>query len=135
MTSTGPVKSAAVYCRLSQDRTGESLGIDRQEQLCRKLAALPFPAAIWEIGTGENFSRVLTAAGRSQPVAGAITEEFGLPLPSHVDALRSRFDGARARLVRRLSTRRESLEDLRARIQEPGAATPDDAAAGGPPRD
>ena len=29
---------AAIYCRLSQDRTGESLGIDRQEKLCRKLA-------------------------------------------------------------------------------------------------
>ncbi len=29
---------AAIYCRLSQDRTGESLGIDRQEQLCRTIA-------------------------------------------------------------------------------------------------
>lgn len=38
MTRTAPTK-AAIYCRLSQDRSGESLGIDRQEQLCRKLAA------------------------------------------------------------------------------------------------
>lgn len=32
------ISAAAIYCRLSQDRTGESLGIDRQEQLCRGLA-------------------------------------------------------------------------------------------------
>jgi DNA invertase Pin-like site-specific DNA recombinase len=32
------IKAAAIYCRLSQDRNGNSLGIDRQEQLCRELA-------------------------------------------------------------------------------------------------
>ncbi len=38
MTRTTP-QAAAIYCRLSQDRNGESLGIERQEKLCRKLAA------------------------------------------------------------------------------------------------
>src|SRR5262245_19566511 len=37
MKKTKP-QATAIYCRLSQDRTGESLGIERQEQLCRKLA-------------------------------------------------------------------------------------------------
>jgi hypothetical protein len=101
------------------------------EELGSPLDRLPFAAAIWEIGTGENFSRVLTAAGRTQPVAGAISAEFGLPVPSHADALRSRLAGVRARIVRRLSTRKESLEELRARIQEPD----DEATAGEPSRD
>jgi DNA invertase Pin-like site-specific DNA recombinase len=30
--------AAAVYCRISLDRSGEGLGVERQEQLCRKLA-------------------------------------------------------------------------------------------------
>jgi hypothetical protein len=105
------------------------------EELGTPLAPMPFPAAIWEIGTGENFSRILTAAGSTRPVAGAIAAEYGLPLPSHADALRSRLAGARARVARRLSARHESLEDLRARIQEPGAATPDADPADEPSRD
>jgi hypothetical protein len=91
------------------------------------LAPLPFPAAIWEIGTGENFSRILTAAGSSRPVAGAISAEYGLPVPSRIDDARSRVDGVRARVARKLSTRKESLEELRARIQEPDG----EAATGG----
>jgi DNA invertase Pin-like site-specific DNA recombinase len=31
-------KAAAIYCRISFDRSGEGLGVERQEQLCRKLA-------------------------------------------------------------------------------------------------
>jgi DNA invertase Pin-like site-specific DNA recombinase len=31
-------KAAAIYCRISSDRQGEGLGVERQEQLCRKLA-------------------------------------------------------------------------------------------------
>jgi hypothetical protein len=90
------------------------------------LAPLPFPAAIWEIGTGENFSRVLTAAGVTRPVAGAISEEYRLPVPTHAAAIKSRFGGVRARIERRVSSRRESLDALRARIQ----VTDDEATAG-----
>ena len=98
------------------------------EDLGTPLAPLPFPAAIWEIGTGENFSRILTAAGDTRPVAGAISDEYGLPVPSRLEEARSRVDGVRARVARRLSTRKESLEDLRARIQEPDG----EAATGNP---
>jgi DNA invertase Pin-like site-specific DNA recombinase len=31
-------KAAAIYCRISLDRSGAALGVERQEQLCRKLA-------------------------------------------------------------------------------------------------
>jgi DNA invertase Pin-like site-specific DNA recombinase len=34
----GTPKAAAIYCRISMDRHGERLGVERQEQLCRKLA-------------------------------------------------------------------------------------------------
>ena len=33
------VLAAAIYCRISLDRTGDGLGVERQEDLCRKLAA------------------------------------------------------------------------------------------------
>jgi DNA invertase Pin-like site-specific DNA recombinase len=42
MKSKGKTKTplaAAIYCRISLDRSGDGLGVDRQEQLCRKLAA------------------------------------------------------------------------------------------------
>lgn len=32
-------RSAAIYTRISKDRNGESLGVDRQEKACRKLAS------------------------------------------------------------------------------------------------
>jgi DNA invertase Pin-like site-specific DNA recombinase len=38
MTKTGVPRSAAIYCRISLDKRGEGLGVERQEQLCRKLA-------------------------------------------------------------------------------------------------
>ena len=31
-------RSAAIYCRISKDRAGAGLGVDRQEQDCRELA-------------------------------------------------------------------------------------------------
>ena len=34
----GQTKATAVYCRISLDRSGDGLGVERQEQLCRKLA-------------------------------------------------------------------------------------------------
>src|SRR5438552_3566255 len=35
---TATPRSAAIYCRISLDKGGEGLGVERQEQLCRKLA-------------------------------------------------------------------------------------------------
>jgi DNA invertase Pin-like site-specific DNA recombinase len=37
-SSTKTPHAAAIYCRISLDRSGEALGVERQEQLCRKLA-------------------------------------------------------------------------------------------------
>ena len=38
MTESSP-RRAAIYCRISQDKTGAGLGVERQEQDCRELAA------------------------------------------------------------------------------------------------
>jgi site-specific DNA recombinase len=38
MTEASP-RSAAIYCRISNDKTGAGLGVERQEQDCRELAA------------------------------------------------------------------------------------------------
>src|ERR1700733_2968074 len=35
--SPGPVR-AAIYCRISSDRDGEALGVERQQEDCRELA-------------------------------------------------------------------------------------------------
>jgi hypothetical protein len=72
------------------------------EDLGAPLAPFPFPAAIWEIGTGENCTGVFAAAGRQAPVAGAISEDFGLPVPSRLTSLASELATARARVARRL---------------------------------
>jgi DNA invertase Pin-like site-specific DNA recombinase len=34
-----PVRSAAIYARISSDQTGQALGIQRRLEDCRKLAA------------------------------------------------------------------------------------------------
>ena len=90
------------------------------EQMGEPLLPLPFAAAIWEIGTGENFSQVLAAAGSKVPVAGSISEEYGLPVPARWQALRSELGGLRARVATRLDRRRESVDELRERIQRDG---------------
>src|SRR5688572_15099237 len=38
MPKSRTITAVAVYCRISFDRSGEGLGVDRQEALCRKLA-------------------------------------------------------------------------------------------------
>jgi site-specific DNA recombinase len=37
-TQSTPVTAAAIYCRISQDRNGDGLGVERQETFCRELA-------------------------------------------------------------------------------------------------
>lgn len=73
------------------------------EDLGAPLEPMPFPAAIWEIGTGENCTGVFATAGSRQPIAGAISEDFGLPVPSRAAAIASELSIARARVSRLLN--------------------------------
>src|SRR5262245_18603406 len=38
-TGSKAPQAAAIYCRISSDRSGDGLGVARQEELCRTLAA------------------------------------------------------------------------------------------------
>lgn len=51
-----------------------SLGFDMEP--------LPFPSAIWEIGTGENHSGNIVSGRQSQPIDDEIVDDFGLAVPS-----------------------------------------------------
>jgi hypothetical protein len=73
------------------------------QDLGAPLDPMPFPAAIWEIGTGENCTGVFATAGSRQPIAGAISEDFGLPVPSRTAAIASELAIARARVTRLLN--------------------------------
>ncbi|MBT5757377.1 MAG: glycosyltransferase family 2 protein [Acidimicrobiaceae bacterium] len=51
------------------------------------MEAMPFPCAIWEIGTGENHSGNLVSKRKRQMIDPAITDTFGLKKPSHISSL------------------------------------------------
>jgi hypothetical protein len=105
---------------LSRAEVLDSVGRDRATQIMGRhrpvveffrrqgtpLEPFPFPAAIWELGTGENCTGVVAAAGRKEPIDGRITAEFGLPVPGRVEAVRSGAAILATRVRRHL--RRES---------------------------
>ncbi len=104
-----------VLDRVGRERAGAILGRHRPvvgffAAAGTPLAPLPFPAAIWELGTGENFSRVLAAAGSREPVAGRISAEYGIALPGRATAAVSGAASVWSRLVRRASAKSEGGE-------------------------
>jgi len=50
---------------------------------------LPFPAAVWRVGTGENHTGNLVSGRRRQPIDDRLRDDFALPLPSAMSALRT----------------------------------------------
>jgi hypothetical protein len=50
---------------------------------------IPFPVAIWEIGTGENQSGKFSTARASKLIDSGITRDFGLELPSRFEHVRT----------------------------------------------
>jgi len=63
---------------------------------------LPFPAAIWEIGTGENHSGNLVSGRAATRIDDQIIEDFGLAPPSFVSATRRRLAVTAKRLLLRV---------------------------------
>ena len=51
---------------------------------------LPFPGAIWEIGTGENRSGNLFSGRQSKPLTQPILDDFGISRPSQLTDVKSR---------------------------------------------
>jgi hypothetical protein len=66
------------------------------------MESLPFPAAIWNVGTGENHTGNLVSGRRRRPIDKALGEEFGLPLPSLSTAFRTSVAVVARRAQRRL---------------------------------
>ncbi|CAB4889000.1 unannotated protein [freshwater metagenome] len=62
---------------------------------------LPFPSAIWEIGTGENVSGNLVSARQKQALDDAISTDFSIELPSRW----SHFSSSGRLLLKRLGRR------------------------------
>lgn len=56
-------KRAAIYCRISQDRTGEGLGVQRQEQDCRALCERNG----WEVAAVLVDNDVSASSGKRRP--------------------------------------------------------------------
>lgn len=55
--------SAAIYCRISADRQGTSLGVERQRQLCEKLAA----EKGWPVGQVYTDNDISAYSGKPRP--------------------------------------------------------------------
>jgi len=77
-----------------RDKTTQIMGrhwpvVDYFRSIGHPLEPYPYPAAIWEIGTGENCTAVVAASGTKEPIEGRISEDFGLPVPSRATAARA----------------------------------------------
>jgi hypothetical protein len=72
------------------------------EEAGTPLAPFPFPAAVWELGTGENCTGVVTTAGARVPLDDAMAATFGMVRPGPAEASRAEVANVTARLRRRL---------------------------------
>lgn len=84
-TSTRP---AAIYCRISQDRTGGGLGVDRQEEDCRRLAE-ERGLEVGEVYVDDDLSAY---SGKPRPAYLRLLEDlrggrFGTVVAWHTDRL------------------------------------------------
>jgi hypothetical protein len=66
------------------------------------MESLPFPAAIWTVGTGENHTGNLVSSRVRQPINQALSDQFGLPLPSLSTTFRTSAGLMARRAQRRL---------------------------------
>lgn len=73
---------AAIYCRISKDRTGESLGVERQEQDCRALAE----RLGWEV-VGVYVDNDISASTKSRKHRPQYAEMLRLVRGGAVDAI------------------------------------------------
>jgi glycosyltransferase involved in cell wall biosynthesis len=68
----------------------------------QRINPLPFAAAIWELGTGENWTGNLVTGRMHEPISGLITDAFGLERPPLVARWRAASSLAARRVVRKL---------------------------------
>jgi hypothetical protein len=97
----------AVLDRVGRDRATQTMGRHRPvveffRQQGSPLEPFPFPAAIWELGTGENCTGVVATAGHKEPIDGRIAEDFGLEVPTRAEAVRAGAANLATRVRRHL---------------------------------
>lgn len=88
---------AALYLRISKDRTGEALGVERQEALCREKAK----ARGWVVGPVFVDNDISAASGKHRPGYAALVEamkagEIAAIVTYHPDRLYRRMDDLEA---------------------------------------
>lgn len=69
---------------------------------------LPFPVAVWLIGTGENASGNLVSGRDRKPITVEVTDGFGLERTGIVSVVRTNAELAARRGLRKLNTRGSS---------------------------
>lgn len=77
---SSPIKNVAIYARISQDDTGQELGIDRQRKACRRRAG----AEGWNIVADLSDNDISAYSGRHRP---GYEELLGLVRARQIDAV------------------------------------------------
>lgn len=100
------VERDEVFARIGRGVVSNTMGRHRPivgffESLGAPLTPFPFPAAIWEIGTGENSSGALAGSGDRVPLTAAIARDFAIPVPYRAAAALQAAKVAGARVARR----------------------------------
>ncbi len=72
MSTTTTPRSAALYCRISDDRTGERAGVQRQEEDCRQLAERKG----WPVHRVYTDNDLSAWGGKPRPEYGALLEDI-----------------------------------------------------------
>jgi hypothetical protein len=101
------VEREEVFERIGRGVVSSTMGRHRPivgffETLGTPLAPFPFPAAVWEIGTGENSSGSLAGTGARVALTPAIARDFAIPVPSRTTAAAQAVKVAGARVTRRV---------------------------------
>lgn len=65
------------------------------------LEPFPFPAAIWELGNGENCTGVVTTAGATTRLDESFADSFGMVLPGPVAGVQAELVNGGRRVLRR----------------------------------
>ena len=91
--------ATAGYLFGSHDKWRGHLSAQGQE-----LDPLPFPASIWEIGTGENLSGIVRSGRPTVPLDRDIEEAFGLARPSYISHVRAMASRSAMRIQRKLES-------------------------------
>ena len=108
------VERDEVFERIGRGVPSNTMGRHRPivgffEALGAPLSPFPFPAAVWEIGTGENSSGALAGAGARVALSADLANDFAIEIPDRATAVVESLKGTTARIARRAERLTSSL--------------------------